>query len=257
MLEKYIKARLEDQSLLLMTHAVVGYPSLEDNWNMLENMNRAGIDLVELQLPFSEPIADGPAFIRANQFALEHGIHWKEYFDFFKRASESFDFPLLFMGYYNSVFCMGHEVFCDRLTAAGGQGFIIADLPMEDSSELDMLAASRELDHVQILTPVNSETRLRQIVGKASGFLYFAARKGVTGRETDFNLELDDYLKRCRSLTDLPLAVGFGIKTAEQIANLKNSADIAIIGTACLQVWEEQGADGYQEYLEELRKAAR
>jgi tryptophan synthase alpha chain len=256
-LEDYIKAKLEAQSLLLMTHAVVGYPTLDDNWEMLDAMHRAGIDLVELQLPFSEPIADGPAFIRANQSALEHGIHWKEYFDFFKKASDSFDFPLLFMGYYNSVFSMGHEVFCDRLKAAGGHGFIIADLPVEESSELDRLAASRELDHVQILTPVNSEIRLNQIAQKASGFLYCTARKGVTGKETDFNQELNDYLRRCRSVTDLPLAVGFGIKTAQQIRSLKGIADIAIIGTACLEVWEQQGPARYQEYLEELSEAAR
>jgi tryptophan synthase alpha chain len=240
-----------------MTHAVVGYPSLEDNWEMLDCMNRAGIDLVELQLPFSEPIADGPAFIRANQSALEHGIHWKEYFDFFKRASDSFDFPLIFMGYYNSVFCMGHQEFCNRLSAAGGRGFIIADLPMEEAADLDKAASSKGLDHVQILTPLNTTARLNQIGEHASGFLYCVARKGVTGRATDFNQELGEYLQRCRSVTELPLAVGFGIKTADQVAELKDIADIAIIGTACLQVWEEQGQERYQNFLQELRAAAR
>ena len=98
MLEKYIRERLESHCLLLMTHAVVGYPSLDENWDMLVAMQQAGVDLVELQLPFSEPIADGPAFIRANQSALDHGTHWQQYFDFLARATAEFDFPILFMG---------------------------------------------------------------------------------------------------------------------------------------------------------------
>ncbi len=209
-----------------------------------------------MQLPFSEPIADGPAFIRANQSALEHGIHWDDYFNFIKTASDKFDFPLLFMGYYNSVFSMGHEIFCDRLKDVGGQGFIIADLPLEESSDLDQHAKSIGLDHIHIMTPVNSESRLSLIVQQASGFLYCVARKGVTGRETELNAELAQYLQRCRDKTQLPLAVGFGIKTPQQITNLKGNADIAIIGTACLEVWEQQGPDKFLQYLEELSAAA-
>ena len=102
-LEQYLREKLTSRSLLLMTHTVVGYPSLDDNWRMLECMQEAGIDLVELQLPFSEPIADGPMFIKANQLALDHGLQWEQYFDFATRASSEFDFPILFMGYYNSV----------------------------------------------------------------------------------------------------------------------------------------------------------
>jgi tryptophan synthase alpha chain len=251
-LETYIHSRLQDKKILLMTHAVAGYPSLEDNWAMLEAMQQAGIDLVELQLPFSEPIADGPAFIRANQSALEHGIHWNDYFDFFRKAADKFDFPLLFMGYYNSVYCMGNEAFCSRLESAGGSGYIIADLPMEESTELDKTAGNHSLDHIQIMTPVNSDARLKQIAEHASGFLYCVARKGVTGQETDFDDALSAYMQRCRKASPLPLALGFGIKTAEQVAKLKDLADIAIVGTACLEVWEQQGKEKFREYLEDL-----
>ena len=232
-----------------MTHAVVGYPTLENNWEMLECMQQSGIDLVELQLPFSEPIADGPAFIRANQSALEHGIHWKEYFDFFRKAADEFNFPIMFMGYYNSIFCMGHEVFCERLKLSGGSGYIIADLPVEQSIELDHEGKSHTLDHIQVMTPVTTESRMKQIANQASGFLYCVARKGVTGRETGFDQELSEYIQRCRSVTDLPLALGFGIKTAEQVRKLHGLADIAIIGTACLEVWEREGRNNFQKYL--------
>lgn len=251
-LEPYVRSRLKEKDILLMTHAVVGYPSLEDNWAMLECMHEADIDLVELQLPFSEPIADGPAFIKANQIALEHGIDWDDYFDFFKKASDAFDFPLLFMGYYNSVFCMGEETFCDRLNSAGGSGYIIADLPMEASLELDKAGAQYGLDHIQIITPVNSDSRMNQITDHASGFLYCVARKGVTGNETNFDDSLSDYIQRCRNATNLPLALGFGIKTSEQVDDLKGLADVAIIGTACLNVWEQQGKEKYKEFLKSL-----
>lgn len=251
-LEPYIRSRLKEKDILLMTHAVVGYPSLEDNWAMLECMQEAGVDLVELQLPFSEPIADGPAFIKANQSALENGIHWDDYFDFFKKASDAFDFPLLFMGYYNSVFCMGEGKFCDRLKSVGGSGYIIADLPMEASIELEKAGKQHGLDHIQIITPVNSDMRMEQITDHASGFLYCVTRKGVTGNETNFDDKLSDYIQRCRKATDLPLALGFGIKTAEQVTSLKGIADVAIIGTACLDVWEQQGKEKYKEFLKGL-----
>jgi tryptophan synthase alpha chain len=254
-LENYIKKRLEKKSLLLMTHAVVGYPSLEENWDMLVAMQQAGIDLVELQLPFSEPIADGSTFIKANQSALEHDIHWDEYFEFFKKATDEFDFPILFMGYYNSVFCMGHEAFCHRLKSSGGSGFIVADLPVEESTELDEKGKAQDLGHIQIMTPINSDTRMKQIADCASGFLYCVARKGVTGKETDFDNDLSNYMQRCRAVTKLPLALGFGIKTAEQVSALKGIADIAIIGTACLEVWEQQGKENYQKFLDGLVKS--
>ena len=109
-----------------MTHVVVSYPSLDANWTMLEAMDAAGVDLVELQLPFSEPIADGPLFVRANQEAIRAGTAWATYFDFATRASKRSRFPLLFMGYYNSVFRMGGARFCTRLADAGMRGFIIA-----------------------------------------------------------------------------------------------------------------------------------
>jgi tryptophan synthase alpha chain len=256
MLEKYIRERLESRCLLLMTHAVVGYPSLDENWDMLVAMQQAGVDLVELQLPFSEPIADGPAFIRANQSALEHGTHWQQYYDFLARATAEFDFPILFMGYYNSVYTMGHQAFCERLKAAGAGGFIVADLPVEHSAELDAYARPAGLDHIQTVTPLNSEKRLIQIAEAGTGFLYCVARKGVTGKQTEFDLELSTYMQRCRAVTELPLAVGFGIKTAVQLKSLRGVADIAIIGTACLEVWEQQGAASYSKYLQGLRKAA-
>jgi len=255
-LAEYLKRKLKERPLLLMAHAVVGYPSLEDNRAMLECMAEAGIDLVELQLPFSEPIADGPLFIRANQAALDRGLHRDDYFTFFEQAAADFDFPLLFMGYYNSVYRMGHEAFCERLQRAGGKGYIIADLPLEEAADLDSHAVRRGLDPVHIVTPLNSKERLRQIAETASGFVYCVARRGVTGRSTRFDENLQEYMQRCRSVIKLPLALGFGIKTPEHVRQLQGLADIAIVGTACLEAWENSGREGYLTFLRSLREAA-
>jgi tryptophan synthase alpha chain len=144
-LESYIRQRLQRKKMLLMTHAVVGYPDLDANMRMLEAMQQADVDLVELQLPFSEPIADGPVFLRANQGALDAGMNWERYFQLMQRASRAFDFKVLMMGYYNSVFRMGHETFCNCLSENGGSGFIVADFPPQAGRQykLHFLCLSR------------------------------------------------------------------------------------------------------------------
>jgi len=187
-LEGHVREQLARKRLLLMTHAVVGYPSLDASWAMLEAMDAAGVDLVELQLPFSEPIADGPAFVRANQAAIQAGTSWHAYFDLMARAAKRFRFSLLFMGYYNSVFQMGAEGFCARLGAAGAKGFIVADLPPEEARALNATARAKDLDPILLMTPTNSLARLAEIGRQASGFVYCVARKGVTGRKTDLSI---------------------------------------------------------------------
>ena len=256
-LESYVRDQLKKRPLLVMTHAVVGYPSLDANWQMLERMANAGVDLVELQLPFSEPIADGPSFVKANQEAIEHDLKWDHYFDLLARAAKTFDFPLLFMGYYNSVFRMGHDVFCRRLHEAGAKGYILADLPPEEATPLNKSARQQGLDPILLMTPTNSEARLAEISKLASGFVYCVARKGVTGKQTDLHTGVEGFLTRCRQATDLPLGLGFGIKSAKNVAELRDLADIAIVGTAGLEVWERAGASGYEAFLRGLVAAAR
>jgi tryptophan synthase alpha chain len=256
-LESHTRERLEKKPLLLMAHAVVGYPSLDATWTMLEAMDGAGVDLVELQLPFTEPIADGPTFVRANHGAIEAGTARRAYFELAARAAARFGFPILFMGYYNSVFRMGAERFCARLADAGMRGFILADLPPEEAVELNALARARGLDPILIMTPTNSPARLAEIGRQASGFVYCTARKGVTGRKTDLSQGVGAFLERCRAATPLPLGLGFGIKTAADVRELRGCADIAIVGTACLEEWEAHGEPGYRQFLTTLAAETR
>jgi tryptophan synthase alpha chain len=256
MLEAYIRERLKERKLLLMTHMVVGYPSLAANRKMLDCMQEAGVDLVELQMPFSEPIADGPVFIRANEEALRGGLKRADYFRFMASASRTVDMPLLYMGYCNTVFRMGQEAFCDRLAKSGGTGMIVADLPPQEAGDLIRHAAARDLDFVHLMTPTDTAARLREIAADATGFVYCVARRGVTGRATALDAALRAYLKRCRAATRLPLGVGFGIRKPEHVRLLRGAADIAIVGTACLENWERGTARSYLAFLKSLRKAA-
>ena len=251
-LESYLRRRLAEKPLLLMTHAVVGYPSLEANWSMLEAMEAAGVDLVELQLPFSEPIADGPSFVKANHEAILAGTGWGAYFDLAARAAAHFSFPIVFMGYYNSVFRMGTERFSASLAEAGLRGFIVPDLPPEEGVELNAAARARGLDPILIMSPTNSAARLADIGRQASGFVYCTARKGVTGRQTDLSEGVAEFLDRCRTATTLPLGLGFGIRTAADVRGVRGLADIVIVGTAGLAAWEERGEDGYRQFMKTL-----
>ncbi len=236
--EAYIRARKKVRAPLLMTHVVCGYPSFEDNMKELEIMAQYGVDFVELQFPFSEPSADGPLFVKANQESIDHGTRVAQCFEFMARVTERFDFKVLMMGYYNTAFKMGHEAFIKRLKAAGACGYILPDLPIEEAKELHALSEEAGLFPVILMTPTNTDERLEKLGAVAKGMVYAVARKGVTGSKTEMSNEVATFLERCRKHTDLPLGVGFGVSNREDLDFIAANADIAIIGTAALKAWE-------------------
>ncbi len=255
-LETYVRERLAHKKMLLMTHAVVGFPSFDDNMAMLEVMQRAGSDIVELQLPFSEPIADGPVFVRANQHALDAGVDWEQYFRFMERASQAFDFKILMMGYYNSVLQMGHETFSACIAEHGASGFIVGDLPSQEAGALFVEAERFDLAPIVFMTPTNSMERLQEVATYARGFVYCVARKGVTGTQTQIDQSLEAFIERCRQVTSLPLALGFGLRSGTDLEQIRDHVDIAIVGTALLEAWEQGGASAYERLLREMSAAA-
>jgi tryptophan synthase alpha chain len=251
-LDAYIRRRLESHRILVMTHLIAGFPSLEANWRMLEEMARAGVDLVELQMPFSEPVADGPVFARANQRALAGGLKLEQYWGLMERAVGAFPFPLLMMGYYNTVFRMGHRAFCEALRDRGGAGFILPDLPVEEYGDLFEHSARCELSPVMLMAPTNTDERLAQIGRRARGMVYAVARKGVTGRRTELEEGIYGFVDRCRRATDQPLGLGFGLRQGEDLRRLQGRVEVAIVGSALLESWEQGGPEGYGELLREL-----
>ena len=248
----YIAQRRRSRQLLLMTHVIVGYPSLEANWRMLEIMAAADVDLVELQMPFSEPVADGPTFVRANQHALQKGLKVAQYLELMKRSTSTFSFPHLWMGYYNTVYKMGHERFCSALKENGASGHILPDLPFEEYGDLFELSRRNNLSPIMLMTPTNTDERLHAIGENASGFVYTVARKGVTGKKTALAEDLFGFLERCRLATDLPLALGFGLRTGQDLSDLHGVAEIAVVGSVLLDAWETGGESAYRDLVNEL-----
>ena len=238
-LDAYIQQRKMVRTPLVMTHVVCGYPSFEANMKELEIMAAHGVDFVELQFPFSEPSADGPLFVKANQESVESGTTVAQCFEFMTEVTKRFDFKVLMMGYYNTCFKMGHENFVNRLKAAGACGYILPDLPIEEAGELHALSKAVGLTPVILMTPTNTDERLAQLGEVAEDFIYAVARKGVTGTKTDMSQEVASFLDRCRKFTDVAIGVGFGVSEKEDIDFIGEHGDIAIIGTAALKAWEE------------------
>ena len=236
-----------------MTHLVLGYPSLEVNAEVVGQMVENGVDLIELQIPFSEPVADGLVIARACQDAITGGITVRRCLDFAAAMTKKHAIPFLFMTYYNILFRFGEEAFFTEAKKMGIKGFIVPDLPPEEGGGYLELARAHDIAPIQIFAPTSTDARMRTLASSANGFIYCVARRGVTGSRTTFDQGFDDYLARCRAATDLPLAVGFGIQDRDDVAALAGKADIAVIGTRTIRLIEEKGAAAVGPFIAGLR----
>jgi len=253
MLETYLQKWLKEKEILLMTHIVLGYPSFEDCFRIIEAMVAAGVELMELQIPFSEPIADGPVILHANQKALAGGATVQKCLDFAGKVSRTFDIPFLFMSYYNILFKYGVDRFAAAMVAGGLKGAIVPDLPPEEGTAYLAVMQSCKLAPIFIFSPTTSDKRMKYLASFGQGFIYCVARKGVTGVDTDFSEQLDAYLGRCRRATDLPLALGFGVKEKADIDFLKGKVDIAVIGSQTIRLVDQAGVGVVGEFIKSLR----
>jgi len=251
-LDRYIQRKLSGKPILLMTHLVLGYPSMEAAFAIVETMVEEGVDLIELQVPFSEPLADGPVLSRANHAALEAGAGVDLCLDSARRMASSFPTPFLMMSYYNVVFRRGVSRFAGDLAERGLAGAIVPDLPPEEGSDYLHAMHDKGLAPILFFSPSTPDERMRDISSKGGGFLYCVAREGVTGAATSFAPSAADYLARCRAAATLPIAVGFGIRSWRDIRFLSGKADIAVIGTSATKAFEAEGLPGLRHLLREL-----
>ncbi len=252
MLESYIKQRRKEKDILLMTHIVMGYPSFEDSYEIVRQMVDAGVDLMELQIPFSEPMADGPVILKANQKALEYGSTVQKCLDFAQKVAKDFPIPFLFMSYANILYKYGMEKFSDQMADMNIKGAIVPDLPPEEGEEYIQAMEKNNLCPIYIFSPETSDERLAYLSTFAKGFVYCLARKGVTGKDTAFSDDIATYLARCKKATDLPLAVGFGVKEKADIDYLKGKVDIAVIGSQTIRIVEEKGAAATGDFIRSI-----
>jgi tryptophan synthase alpha chain len=254
MLQNDIHRGLEKRDILLMTHLVLGYPSFTVNREVVKRMVGAGVELIELQIPFSEPVADGPVIARACQESIAAGTTVDQCLAFAAEMAGSH--PKVFfllMTYYNIVFRLGEDVFLERARRARVRGLIIPDLPIEEGADFFRATRRVGIDPIQIFAPTSSNERMHELEAYADGFVYCVARRGVTGAETAFGPEFDAYIARCRAATDLPLAVGFGIRNREDVDQLLGKADIAVIGSETIRIVEERGPEAVGLFLAGLR----
>jgi tryptophan synthase alpha chain len=252
-LEQYIKERRQKRDMLLMTHIVLGHPHFDTSLRLVEAMVKAGVDLIELQIPFSEPMADGPVILRANQEALAAGATVERCFEVAGEVARRFDVPFLFMSYYNVLFKRGVAAFTARMQELGLRGAIVPDLPPEEADEYLKSMQEHALDPIFIYSPNTSDARLQKLASYARGFVYCVARKGVTGSATSFSDDLSKYLARARAATELPLAVGFGVKEKQDVDFLRGKADIAVVGSETLRVLDRGGIAEVGTFLSSLR----
>ncbi len=252
-LEQQLRDKLHKKDILLMTHIVLGYPSLEVNREVIKQMVENGVDCIEMQIPFSEPMADGPVILKANQDALAAGITVTDCFTFAAETVQKHDIPFLFMTYYNIIFKYGEEAFFKRASECGLKGFIVPDLPPEMGESFLALAEKYQLSPILIYAPTSTDARMQELATYGTGFIYCVARRGVTGKKSEFDQDFDSYLARCRASTTLPLAVGFGIQSKEDIEALKGKADMAVIGSRTIRLVESDGAEAVGPFIAGLR----
>ena len=253
MLESYIRNTAKEKNILLMTHIVLGYPTFDDSFDIIRAMVDAGVDLMELQIPCSDPIADGPVILHANQKSLAGGTRVSECLSFARKVTKTFDIPFLFMTYYNILYRYGIDRFVSEMAGAGLKGAIVPDLPPEEGEDYQNAMTVHGLSPIYIFAPTTPENRMAYIDGYADGFVYCVARKGVTGEETSFSDDLTTYLHTCRENTRLPLAVGFGVKDKADIDFLRGKADIAVIGSETIRIVDEKGVGAVGDFIGNLR----
>jgi tryptophan synthase alpha chain len=220
----------------LVAYLTAGDPDLDTSAKLFAGLAAAGADLIEIGMPFSDPTADGPVIQEAGQRALKQGMNLRRTLAMvheLRRADDAT--PVVLMGYYNPIYRYGPVVFARDAVVSGVDGTIIVDLPPEEDAELIGPSRAAGLDVVRLATPTSDESRLPRIVKDASGFIYYVAIAGITGTRSADSSQVAAAITRLRQFTPLPIAVGFGIKTAEQAAAVARVADAAVVGTALVQ----------------------
>lgn len=234
-----------------------GDPDIETTERLIAEMEKDGVDLIELGIPFSDPTAEGPVIQGANIRALSKGITTDKIFDMVKRVRKTVKIPLVFMTYANVVFSYGTEHFVKNAAEAGVNGLILPDVPYEEKDEFAVPCEKGGLDFISLIAPT-SENRIAAIAKDAKGFVYCVSSLGVTGVRTAITSDIGGMVSIVRSVSDIPVAVGFGISTPEQAADMAAKSDGIIIGSAIVKIIAQYGADSVKpvgEYVKSIRAA--
>lgn len=234
-----------------------GDPDLQVSEQIMLNMAKGGCGLIEIGIPFSDPIAEGPVIQEANLRSLSQGTTTDKVFDLTKKVAAQTDIPLVYMTYLNVLFKYGYDRFLQKAKDAGISGVIIPDLPYEEKDEVQSVAEHYGIDVISLIAPT-SEDRIKMIAGEAQGFVYTVSSLGVTGTREEIKTDLESITKAIREVTDTPVAIGFGINTPEQAKKYSHIADGIIVGSAIVKIVAEYGEKSPQkvyEYVKSMKDA--
>jgi len=250
-----INSKLKEDKKLLSIYFTAGYPSLNDTVQIIQDLEKNGVDMIEIGLPFSDPLADGPTIQESSTAALKNGMTTEILFNQLKDIRKSVSIPLIVMGYFNPMLQYGVEAFCKKCNEIGIDGLIMPDLPLDVyQADYDAIFKKYSLRNIFLITPQTSNQRIRQIDEASNGFIYMVSSASVTGSKSGFGKEQENYFNRIASM-DLknPQIVGFGIKDSETFLQATKKAKGAIIGSAFIKHLTANGITKTANFINQIR----
>jgi tryptophan synthase alpha chain len=254
--DTFAACRREGRAALIV-YVTAGHPDPEDGLQVLLDLADAGADVIELGVPFSDPLADGPTIQRSSFEAIERGVTLRWTLDLLTRFHEKRSTPVVLFSYLNPIHAHGVEAFAKDARRAGASGVLLTDLPAGAAPEIERVFATEGLDLIRLIAPTSTPDRVTRIARASSGFLYYVSRTGVTGAGQELAEGLEKEVSALRDVTDLPIAVGFGISNPDQARVVARFADGVIVGSALVDLLAREGRDRATDFVRSLRTAMR
>ena len=237
-------------------YIMAGHPSIQRTKELVKMLEDCGADIIELGVPFSDPLADGPTIQKAAQSALDSGVNLRRVIELVSELRKSTQIPLILMTYYNPIFKYGEERFVNDASNAGVDGIIVPDLPPEEAEAILKYSKKKDFDIIFLLAPTSTEDRIRKVAKVSSGFIYYVSITGITGSTLSMDASIESHISAIKKISNKPVAVGFGISTAADAANVSRFADGVIVGSSIVKRVEDTD-DDLRKYLLSLREATK
>ncbi len=229
----------EQNKKAFIVFITAGYPNLDITRKLILEFSKVGVDIIELGIPFSDPLADGPIIQESSQAALRRRTNLRDVFNLVKNIRRHSNIPICFMSYYNPIFCFGQKEFIKKASFAGVDGVIIPDLPPEEGQQFSRLADKANLDTIFFVSPTTSKKRMQFILKVSKGFIYYVSLTGVTGIRRSLPADLSEHIKLVKRHTQKPVCVGFGVSTHKQVEQIQEFSDGVIVGSAVIKKIKE------------------